>query len=62
MDGETNGVRKLDQTQLEITLFTSSTKKRISALGNVQRSLEAEGSLYLHLIVSSDWTDMLPQN
>ncbi|KAE9981119.1 hypothetical protein BLS_007786 [Venturia inaequalis] len=42
MDGETNGVRKLDQTQLEITLFTSSTKKRISALGNVQRSLEAE--------------------
>jgi hypothetical protein len=53
MDGETNGVRKLGQGQLEITLFSSSTKKRISALGNVHRSLEGEGehpAVFFHIL------------
>jgi hypothetical protein len=52
MDGETNGVRKLDQSQLEI--FSSSTKKRISALGHVHRALEAEGELFAKPFHTSD--------
>jgi hypothetical protein len=43
MGEQPNGVPKLDQAELERTLLSSSTKRRIAALGNIHRSLEDEG-------------------
>ncbi|KAF2402490.1 translational activator [Trichodelitschia bisporula] len=41
-DGEESGARKLTQGDLVVSLFSSSTKRRIAALATVHRALEAK--------------------
>jgi hypothetical protein len=43
MDGPTEGARKAEQGDWEQSFFSSSTKKRISAITNIVRLLESDG-------------------
>lgn len=46
MGEQSNGVPRLDLIELERNLLSSSTKRRIATLGNLQRALDDDGKTF----------------